>query len=109
MNEWQFQYRRLQHDCFGDTFLAGTKYNHGNKYAKVFVKKFGCLCEFTMANKGDAHEALYIRFQHDGVPPKIIVGDSKHQTLEYFKREVAEAGFDLRQTELESRGKWLQR
>ena len=55
-----------------------------------------------MAKKGDAHEALSLLFQRDGVPPKIIVDGSKEQTLGNFKRKVAEAGCHLRQTEPES-------
>ena len=40
-NDWHFQYRRLRHDVFGDTLLAVTKSKRGNKYAEVFVIKFG--------------------------------------------------------------------
>ena len=54
-----------------------------------------------MAKKGDAHEALSLLFQRDGVPPKMIVDGSKEQTLGDFKRKVAEAGCQLRQREPE--------
>ena len=55
-----------------------------------------------MARKGDAHEALSLLFQRDGVPPKMIVDGSKGQNLGVFKRKVAEDGCQLMQTESES-------
>ena len=60
-----------------------------------------------MAKKGGAYEALSLLFQRDGVPPKMIVDSSKEQNLGDFKRKIAEAGCHLRQTEPESRGKWM--
>ena len=56
---------------------------------------------FPMAKKGDVHEALYLLFQCDGVPPKMIVDGSKEQTLGDFEHKVAEDGCHLRQTEPE--------
>ena len=82
----------VQHDVFGDTLLVGTKSMRGNKYAKVFVAKFGCLHAFPMDKKGYAHEALSLLFQRYGVSPKMIVDIPKDHTLGVFKRKVAEAG-----------------
>ena len=48
----KLQYRRLQHDVFGDTLLAGTKSKHGNKYGNVFVTKFGWSRAFPMDKRG---------------------------------------------------------
>ena len=76
-NYRQLQYRRRRHYVFGNNLLAGTKSKCGNKYAEVFVIEFGWSCEFPMAKKGDAHKALSLLFQQDGVPPKIIVDGSK--------------------------------
>ena len=72
-NEQQLRYRRLQHDVFGDTLLAVTKSKRGDKYAEVFVTKFGWSHAFPMANKGDGHEDISLLFQRDRVTPKIIV------------------------------------
>ena len=55
-----------------------------------------------MSKKGYAHEDLYLLFQLDGVPPKMIVDNSKEQNLSVFKRKVAESGCHLRQAEPES-------
>ena len=76
-NDWKLRYRKLRHDCFGDNLLAGTKSRCGNKYAEVFVTKFGWSRAFPMDKKGNAHEALSLLFQRDGVPPKMIVDGSK--------------------------------
>ena len=101
MNYQQLRYRRLRHDFFGDTLLAGTKSKSGNKYAKVFVTKFGWSRAFPLDKNGDAHDSLSMLFQRYGVPTKIIVESSKEQTLGDFKRKVSEASFHLKQTELE--------
>ena len=100
-NNRQWQYMRLRHDVFVDTFLAGTKSKRGKSYAEVFVTNFVWLHVFSMPEKGGAYEALYLFFQQDGVPPKMIVDGSKEQTLGGFKRKVEESGFHLRQTEPE--------
>ena len=82
--------------------LSGIKSKRGNKYAKVSVTNFGWSHAFTLAKKGDAHEALSLLFQWYGVSPKMIVDSPKEQTLGVFNHKVAEAGCHLRQTEPES-------
>ena len=62
-----------------------------------------------MAKKGGAYEALYLFFQKDGVPPKMIVDGSKENTIGAFKHKVSEAGYHLRRTEPASPWKWLQK
>ena len=80
MNDRQLQYKRLRHDVFGDTLLAGTKSKRGNKYAEVFVTKF-------------SHEVLSLLFKRDGVSPKMIVDGLKEKTLGVFKRKVSRLAF----------------
>ena len=55
-----------------------------------------------MAKKGDSHKALYLLFQRDGVHPKMIFDVLNDKNLGGFKRKVAEAGCNLRQTEPDS-------
>ena len=55
-----------------------------------------------MDKKGNEHESLYLLFQRNGVPTKIIVDGTKEQNLGDPKRKVSEAGCHLRQTEPES-------
>ena len=54
-----------------------------------------------MDKKGDAHEDIYLLFQLNGVPPKMIVEGPKEQSIGVFKRKVVEAGCHLSQTKLE--------
>ena len=72
-NDRKLRYRQLRHDVFCDTLISGTKSKRSSKYAEAFVTKFGWLLAFPMARKGYAHEALSLLFQHDGVPPKMII------------------------------------
>ena len=53
---------------------------------------------FPMANMGDVHEVLSLLFQQDGVPPNMIVDNSKEQTLGDFRCKIAEAVCNLRYT-----------
>ena len=89
--DWQLEYRRLRYDVFGDTLLAGKNSKCGNNYTKVFVIKFGWSCSFPMSKNGGAHEDLSLLFQRYEVLPKMIFDGSKEQTLDAFKRKVAEA------------------
>jgi hypothetical protein len=52
-----------------------------------------------MKNKGEAHEALSLLFQRDGVPPACIVDGAKEQVLGEFRRKLKEASCWLKQTE----------
>ena len=83
-NDRQLQYRRLQNDVYGEILIAGTKSKCGNRYYEVFFTKFGWSHAFTMAKKGDAHEVLFLFFQRDGVPHKMIVDSLKEQTVCVF-------------------------
>ena len=76
INYWQFQYKWLQHDVFGDTLFSRTNSKRGNKYAELFVSKFGWLRAFPMAKRGGIHEALSLFFECDGVLTNLIVDGS---------------------------------
>ena len=76
-NDRALRYQRLPHPVFVDTMIAETTSLQGNKYAEVFTTSFGWYCAFPMQHKRDVHEALYLRFQHDGVPPACIVDGSR--------------------------------
>ena len=65
----------------------------------VFATNFGWSCSFTMKVKSEAHEALSLLFQQDGVPPAIIWENAKDMILGEFKRKCTEAPCHLRQTE----------
>ena len=98
-NDRALRYRRLPHDVFGDTLIAGTKSRRGNKYAEVFSTPFGWARAFPMKKKSEAHEALSLLFTRDGVPNTIITDGSKEQVEGEFKRKAKEAGCRVKQTE----------
>ena len=52
-----------------------------------------------MRQESEAHEALSTVFRRDGVPPKIVVDNSKTQTLSKFKSKCREADCHLVTTE----------
>jgi hypothetical protein len=52
-----------------------------------------------MKLKSDAHNLLSLLFQRNGVPPKMIMDDSKEQTLGRFKKKCQDADCCIKQTE----------
>ena len=48
-----------------------------------------------MKMKSDAQDTLSLTFKRDGVPPRMIVDDSKEQTLGTFRRKCREADCHL--------------
>ena len=64
---------------FGYSLIAGATSKIGKNYAELFATDFLCTHAFPMKKKVEAHEALSIMFQRDGVPPQMIVDGSKEQ------------------------------
>ena len=52
-----------------------------------------------MKLKSEAHETLSLLFKRDGVPPKIVVDNSKEPTLGKFLKKCKEADSQLVTTE----------
>ena len=52
-----------------------------------------------MKKKSDAHEALSLLAQRDGVPPVMIMDGSKEQTMGKFRKKTREFGTHVKQTE----------
>ena len=63
----------------------------GNRYAQAFCNQFGWSRMHPMKRKGGVHEALSLMFRRDGVPPGIVVDNSKEQTLGEFAKKCREA------------------
>ena len=105
-NDRMLRYKRLPHPVFSDTLIAGTTSKQGNKVAQVYATSFGWSRVHPMQRKGEAHQTLSLLFQRDGVPPTMIVDNSKEQTQGDFKRKLREADCHLKQTEPYS--PWMQ-
>ena len=93
------RYSRLSHNIFTDTMFSNIKSKRGNKCAQAFGTDFGWARIFPMATKGDAHDALSLVLQRDGVPPTMIVDGSKEQLSSAFRRKLQQSDCQLRQTE----------
>ncbi len=52
-----------------------------------------------MKTKGKAHEALSLMFQHEGVPPLMVLDGLKEQTLGKFRQKLQDAGCEMENTE----------
>ena len=99
-NDRQLRYRRLSHNLFTDTLEASEpSWFRKNRYAQVFATRFGWVRAYPMQKKSDAHEALSLLAQRDGVPPMIVMDGSKEQTLGTFRKKAREMDCRVRQTE----------
>ena len=76
----------MLHPVFSDTLQAGTKYAPGNIYGQAYCTSFGWSICHLMRKKGESHKTLSMVFKCDGVPPCMIVDNSKEQSLGGFKR-----------------------
>ena len=85
---------------YTDTAIATVPAWHTmNKYAQFFATKFGWVRAHPMRTKGDAHHALQLMAQRNGVPSKMIMDNSFEQTLGEFRRKCQRMGTQIRRTE----------
>jgi hypothetical protein len=98
-NDRMLCYKQLPHTVFMDTMFAATPSKRGNKMVQVNFTSFGWACAHPMKHKGEAHKTLSLVFHCDGVPPTMVVDDSKEQTLGEFRQKLREADCHHRVTE----------
>ena len=79
--------------------FSGTVSRRGNKCAQVFSTSFDWSRAHPMKSKGEAHEALSLLFNRDGVPNTMVMDGSKEQTQGKFKKKCQEADCHVKQTE----------
>ena len=93
------QYRRMPHPVFSDTLQSSCLYSAGMKYGQAYCTSFGWSRCHPMKKKSEAHKTLSLMFNRDGVPPSMIVDNSKEQSLGEFRRKCREVDFHLVNTE----------
>ena len=71
--------------------FVATPSKRGNKITQVYSTSCGWAGAYSMKCKGEAHETLPLVFHRNGVPPTMVVGNSKEQTLGEFQRKLKEA------------------
>jgi hypothetical protein len=69
--------------------FAGMPSRRGNKFAQVYATSFGWARAHPTTRKGEAHETLSLLFHRDGVPPTMVLDDSKEQTKGDFMKKAA--------------------
>jgi hypothetical protein len=98
-NDCMLHYPHMPHPVFGDTMFAGTESKNGNKCCQVIANNFGWAHAHPLKQKGEAHDALSLKFKHDIVPPKMILDGSKEQVEGVFRRKLKEVNCHMRLTE----------
>ena len=79
------RYRRMSHPVFSDTLQFGCLSTAGMKYGQAYCTSFEWSRYHPMKEKSEAHETLSLMFKRDGVPPRMIVDNSKEQSLGEFR------------------------
>ena len=77
MNDQMLRYKRIPDPVFSDTLKVGNKYKRGNVYGQAYCTSYGWRYCNHMQKKSEAHDTLFIIFKRDGVPPKMVVENSK--------------------------------
>ena len=88
-------YNHLPHSAFSDTMKSGAVSKIGDKYGQDCCNHYGWSRYHPMKLKSEAHEYLSMLFKCDGVPPKIVVDNSKEKSLSNFSSKFREANFTL--------------
>jgi len=98
-NDRQFRYRRLPVEMFTDTMFSNVKSKRQNTCAQVFCTAEGWTRAYAMQKKSQAHEALSLLHQREGVPNVMIMDGSKEQVMGQFRHKCRQAGSHVKQTE----------
>ena len=98
-NDRQLRYRRLPIDLFTDTMFSKTLSSRGNKCAQIFTNANGWTRAYPMEKKSQAHEALSLLHQREGVPNVMIMDGAKEQVAGLFRKKCRQAGSHVKQTE----------
>ena len=91
-NDGMMAYRRLPHAVYSDTLISGLKSKRDNKYAQVFCTSYVCTRCHPMHRKSEAHKALFLVSKCNGIPPNIIIDNSKEQTQGTFEQKARKVG-----------------
>ena len=84
-------YKCMPDPVFSNTLKSGTFSKIGNKYGQAYCTSYGWSICHPMAKKSEYHDTLSLVFKQDGVPTKMIVENSREQSLGKFERKCKEA------------------
>ena len=86
-NDRQLRYRRLPVTLFTDTMYASTKSRRGNKCAQIFGSQEGWCRAYPMQKESQAHEALSLLHQREGVPNVMVMDNAQTQVQGQFRQK----------------------
>jgi hypothetical protein len=72
---------------FTDTMYPTILSRQQNKAAQIFCTDFGFVRAFPMKKESEAHEALSLLFDRDGVPNVMVMDGVKAQVEGQFRRK----------------------
>ncbi len=79
--------------------FASTQSRHGNKCAQIFSSDFGWSHTYPMKKKGEAHKSLSLMFQHEGIPPLMVMDGSQEKSLGKFHQKLCNTDCKKKATE----------
>jgi hypothetical protein len=98
-NDRQLRYRRLPVTMLTETIYSTILSRQQNKAYQIFCTDFGFVRAFKMNKESEAHGALSLLFQRDGVPNVMVMDGAKAQTEGQFRRKLRDASCHIKQTE----------
>jgi hypothetical protein len=83
---------------FTDMMFSKVKSKCGNTCAQVFLTADGWTHVYPVKKKSEAHEALSLLHQREGVPNIMVMDGSKEQLLGKFHHKCRQAELHMKQT-----------
>jgi hypothetical protein len=84
---------------FTDTLFSKQPSLQGNKCAQVFSTDNGWVRAYPLKKKSEAHDALSLLFQREGVPNAMVMDGALEQVQGEFRRKCRQAAVHVKQTE----------
>jgi hypothetical protein len=98
-NDRQLRYRRLSVTMYTDTMFSAILSGQDNKAAQICFTDFGFVRAFPLKKEKEAHEALSLLFNRDGVPKVLVMDGAKAQVKGEFRRKLRDTGCHIKHTE----------
>jgi hypothetical protein len=83
---------------FTDTTYSTILSRKQHKSAQIFCTDFGFVIAFPMKKESEAHEALSLLFDRDGLPNVMVIDGAKAQTGGQIRRKLGYSGCHINQT-----------
>ena len=98
-NDCMMCYNRLPHSMISDTMKSDVVSKKGNKYDQDYCTQYGWSSFLSMKLNSEAQESLSMLFKCNGIPTKVVVGNSKEQSLGKFSSKCCKSDCNLVNTE----------